>query len=48
MAPEAVNVELLPLHSNVGLPEAIMVGLGLTVMAIVLVPIQFPFCPDTV
>jgi len=48
VAPFAVRVELLPLHSKVGLPDAVTVGDGLTLIAIVLVPMQLPFCPLTV
>lgn len=48
MAPFAVRVELLPLHSKVGLPDAVTVGDGLTVMLTTAVDVQLPFDPVTV
>lgn len=48
MAPFAVKVELFPLHNKVGLPEAVTVGDGFTVMLTTVVDEQLPFDPMTV
>jgi hypothetical protein len=48
VAPEAVNVDELPEQIPVGFAEAVTVGVGLTVIATVLVPVQLPFAPVTV
>lgn len=48
MAPFAVNVELFPLHNKVGVPEAVIVGVGVTVILTIAVDVQTPFEPVTV
>ena len=48
VAPDADKVDEPPEQIPAGLAEAIIVGVGLTVIATVLVPVQIPLAPVTV